>query len=120
MRITREKSKKMGNDTITNKSVNDMSVITHILDAECTDNVVLYDAKGNAMEFEQVALVPIGEKIGVLMHPLLDEQGRSVPDNELVVFVIQEVNDQVILQECTCKEEIDVAFEAFAQLIEQE
>ncbi len=80
--------------------------IKQILDEENNENVVLFDADNNPIEFEQIALIPMDvegvEKLYAILIPITPMQGVS--DGEGVLFELDEakgsldvVNDQAII-----------------------
>ena len=81
------------------------SPIELLLDENNSDNIKLFDDKNNEVEFEQVAIVPIDEKIYAILKPAQKMEG--VGDDEALVFGIEEIGDlwydgKIILSGCLC------------------
>ena len=69
--------------------------IEQILDENNTENVILYDAEGKAIEFEQVALIPLDRngRLYAIMIPVTPMQG--VNEGEGVLFDIDEIEQTI-------------------------
>ena len=68
------------------------SQIELLLDENNTDNLKLYDENNKETEFEQVAVIPLNEKIYAILKPVTKIVG--VNDDEALVFVIEEIDDE--------------------------
>lgn len=80
--------------------------VEQILDENNNENVVLYDAEGKPIEFEQVALIPLEstDTLYAIMIPVTPMQG--VNEGEGVLFAVDEqakdvqvVNDEKVIDE---------------------
>ena len=91
--------------------------IDMILDPECEDNITLYDENNNATEFEQVAVIPLDEKVYVILKPVTKIAG--VADDEALVFVIEEIEDEDALVIADNEEIIDRVFDEYYKLLEE-
>ena len=60
-----------------------ISPIDMLFDEKNTDNIVLYDEKGVEVEFEQIALIPLEEKIYAILRPL-DSDAPIAEDEALI------------------------------------
>ena len=96
----------------------DFDAIDKILDEENTENIFLYDEDDNEMEFEQVALIPMEEKIYVILAPVTEMEG--VGPDEGVVFVIEEIDGEEVLSIVTEDAVIDEVFGEYEKLLEEE
>ncbi len=99
-------------------SNNELSTIEKILDEDNIDNIFLYDDENNEVEFEQVAVIPLDEKVYVLLSPVRELGGVS-PD-EGIVFLIDEVDDEDVLTVVEDDALIDRVFSEYEQLLEEE
>ncbi|MBQ9084941.1 MAG: DUF1292 domain-containing protein [Clostridia bacterium] len=99
-------------------SNNELSTIEKILDEDNIDNIFLYDDEDNEIEFEQVAVIPLDEKVYVLLSPVEELDGIS-PD-EGIVFLIDEVDDEDVLTVVDDDALIDRVFSEYEQLLEEE
>ena len=72
--------------------------LEQILDERNTENVILYDAEGKPIEFEQVALIPLERtgKLYAIMIPVTPMQG--VNEGEGVLFVVDEIKGDVEIE----------------------
>lgn len=72
--------------------------IEQILDENNTENVVLYDAAGKPIEFEQVAVIPLEStgKLYAIMIPVTAMEG--VNEGEGVLFVIDEIKGDIEIE----------------------
>ncbi len=89
-----------------------------ILDEECTDNIVLYDDDGEAMEFEQIALVPINDDVYVILRPLGVIDG--VGEDEALVFEIIEDEDDRYIEIVDDDEICETVFEEYYDMLRAE
>ncbi len=69
----------------------DLSPIDKLLDPDNQDNIVLYNARDEKIEFEQVAAIPIAEDMYVILSPIEDIAGAS--EDEGLVFKISSDED---------------------------
>ena len=73
-----------------------MSEIEKLLDENNDENLFLYDENDNAVEFEQVAVIPYCEKVYAILSPVQKIEG--VADDEAFVFVIEEIIDAIFVE----------------------
>lgn len=59
---------------------NDMSIFDKLFDENNSDRIVLYNNKGEALEFEQVAVIPIEGKIYAILTLITPADGISSDD----------------------------------------
>ncbi len=95
-----------------------MNAIDAIFDENNTENIVLYNADDEAVEFEQIAIVPIEENDYAILKPVVPLEGMS--DDEAMVFELQE-NDEGERQLVMVQEEdvIDKVFDIYEKLFEE-
>ena len=69
--------------------------VEQILDEKNTENIILYDAQGKTIEFEQVALIPLERTNGLyaILIPVTPMEG--VNEGEGVLFEIDEENNDL-------------------------
>ncbi len=91
------------------------SLIDILFDDENEDNIILLDNDGNKIEFEQVAIIPLGEKCYAILHPAQKIEG--VEEDEVLVFFIDEENEALTI--APEKEAIKV-FEEYEKLLSEE
>ena len=95
-----------------------INAIDAIFDENNTENIVLYNADDEAVEFEQIAIVPIEENDYAILKPVVPLEGMS--DDEAMVFELQE-NDEGERQLVMVQEEdvIDKVFDIYEKLFEE-
>ena len=97
----------------------EISQIEKILDEENCDNIVLYDEDDNAVEFEQVAVIPMDDSIYVILVPVTEMEG--VGEDEGIVFVIEEDEENEPLLSIVVEDDvIDAVFAEYDKLVEED
>ncbi len=94
-----------------------MSEIEKLLDENNDENLVLYDENDNAVEFEQVAVIPYCEKVYAILSPVQKIEG--VADDEAFVFVIEEIDDEECIVMVQDNEIIDAVFVEYYKLLDE-
>ncbi len=96
-----------------------LSAIDKILDENNTDNIVLYNAKDEQVEFEQIALIPLDGEMYVILSPVSEIPG--VGEDEGLVFRIAEDEDGMkFLSLIHDTETVDEVFEIYDALLDEE
>lgn len=93
-----------------------MNPVEKILDPECNDNIILYTENDQAVEFEQIAVLPVDGIIGVILRPLGDNTGLA--EDEALVFTIEQDDNGFYLQICEDDALVDAVFDAYYRLLE--
>ena len=91
--------------------------IDMIFDPECEDDITLYDENNKATKFEQVAIIPLNEKVYVILKPVDEIPG--VAEDEALVFVVEEIEDEDALVLADNEEVIDRVFEEYYKLLDE-
>lgn len=95
-----------------------MSAIDKLFDENNNDNIVLYNEKGDATEFEQVAIIPHGGKIYALLS--LATPTDEIGEDEGFVFSIETVEDgKKTLVLVTDDAVIDAVFGVYEDLLDE-
>ena len=95
-----------------------MSEIDKILDENNNDPIVLYDENNKETKFDQVAVIPLYEKVYVILKPLTKIVGLA--DDEALVFVIEEIDDEDCLVIVDDMKLVDEVFKEYYELLKQE
>ena len=95
-----------------------MSPIDMLLDEDNNDNIVLFNEDNQQIEFEQIALVPIQNRVYALLKPVLSMEG--IADDEALVFAIEEVDGEDCLVIVEEDEIIDKVFEEYYEMLRAE
>ena len=99
-------------------SEKEVSPIDLLLDENNSDNITLYDEKGEGVEFEQIAVIPMDEKIYAILRPV--EAFEGMKDDEALVFNIEEVDDEEVLVVTEDDKIIDKVFEQYYEMLKAE
>ena len=97
---------------------NNMSAIDKLFDENNNDNIVLYNEKGEATEFEQVAIIPHGGKIYALLS--LATPTDDISEDEGFVFSIDTSEEgKKTLSLVTDDGVIDAVFKIYEDLLDE-
>lgn len=93
--------------------------IHRLLDPKDSDPIVLFDENDNKVEFDQVALIPLNDRLYAILKPT--KQMEGVADDEAIVFAFQEDEEQtpVLVVEESDKV-IDDVFDVYNKLLDEE
>ena len=97
----------------------EVNPIDALFDVNNSENIVLYNEKDEAVEFEQIALIPLNEVVYAILKPTQKVEG--VADDEAFVFEIvedEENGDSLKLVEDD--KLIDEVFVEYNKLLESE
>ena len=95
------------------------NIFDKIYDENNNENVVLFNERGEPVEFEQIAVIPHEGVVYVILHPVTKLEG--VGENEGLVFTI--VEDEVegeIMKLVFDEDIIDAVFDIYDRLVEEE
>ena len=65
-----------------------LDVLDILLDEDNEEPVQLYDENGKAFKFDQVAIIPLDDKLFAILKPL--DKLPGVADDEAIVFAVDE------------------------------
>lgn len=66
----------------------ELDILDILLDEDNEDPVTLYDENNKSFKFDQVAIIPLEEKLFAILKPIDEIPG--VADDEAIVFAINE------------------------------
>ncbi len=95
-----------------------LSPIDMLLDEDNNDNIVLFNEDNQKVEFEQIALVQIENRVYALLKPALKMEG--IGDDEALVFAIEEIDGEDCLVIVEEDEIIDKVFEEYYEMLRSE
>ena len=98
----------------TYKNEGHKSVTDIFLSEEEPSPITLFDQSNAPFEFDPIALIPYGEEIYAILEPLFPMQGRE--EDEVVIFLISELDGEEYLTAITDTEILDAVFEKFCEL----
>ena len=88
-----------------------------ILDEDCDENIVLFDEDGESTEFEQIAVIPMNEKVYCILRPV---DMPDLEEDEAFVFSIVEDDEDGSLDLVEDEDIIDEVFELYYSLLDDE
>lgn len=109
------------NKNLENSVEEELNPIDCLFDEDNTDPIVMYNEKGEKVEFEQIALIPIEEDIYAILKPT--EEMEGIGEDEALVFEIVEPEDEEeeeylnLVSDLTI---IDKVFDVYNKLIDEE
>lgn len=93
-----------------------MSPIDMLLDENNSDNIVMYNEDDEAVEFKQIALIPLDSKKYTILKPVKQEE-LGIADDEVLVFVIDKIDGEDVLCIVEDNDVIDRVFEEYRKLL---
>ena len=90
------------------------SIVDILFDPDNKENITLYNENDDELEFEQIALIPIGDKVYAILKPTAVVEG--IADDEALAFEINEKDDSLSLVEDDSI--IDRIFNEYYKLLE--
>ena len=101
-------------------SENVMNPIDCLYDEDNNDIIFLQNEKGEQIGFEQIAIIPLHEKIYAILKPV--EKMEGVGEDEGLVFSIEDSNEggQEYLSLVVDEKIIDDVFDVYEDLIKDE
>ena len=97
---------------------NEMSPIDKLFDENNTDNIILYDDKGEPTEFEQAALISYSGRFYAILSPAKPMEG--IDEDDGIVFAIEGDGTDRVLSVVTEDAVIDAVLEIYDGLFEDE
>ena len=101
------------------EAVNEVNAIDALFDANNTGNITLYNEKDEPVEFEQIAIIPLNDRVYAILKPV--EKVKGVSDDEAFVFEVvedEENGDSLRLIEDDAV--IDAVFEDYNKLLDEQ
>ena len=95
-----------------------MDPIEMLYDDNNTDNITLYNEEGEAIEFEQIALIPLDERDFAILRPVEAPEGMA--EDEAFVFAIEEVDGEEDLILVEDDDIVDAVFEEYYTMLRAE
>jgi hypothetical protein len=95
-----------------------VNAIDALFDEDNSDNITLYNEKDEAVEFEQIALIPLDERVFAILKPTMEIEG--VADDEAFAFEIVSDEDEETLKLVEDDELTDRVFDEYDKLIAEQ
>lgn len=97
----------------------EQSILDVLLDETNDKPITLYDADDKAVEFDQVAIIPIEDSLYVILKPI--DQMEGVEEDEAIVFAVLEDEEGDVSLEVETDEEIAMkVFEEYYKLLDEQ
>ena len=94
------------------------NTIDRLFDENDTDPIVMYNEAGDALAFEQIALIPWNGSIYAIRKPVEPVDGMA--DDEALVFVIVEEDGEEVLAIVEDETAIDAVFDEYYKLLAEQ
>ena len=95
-----------------------MNPVDMLLDENNTDNIVLYNEENEAVEFEQIAVIPVGLQTYVILKPVTPIEDMG--EDEALVFSVDEWEGESELTVATDEEIVDLVFARYYEMLEED
>jgi uncharacterized protein YrzB (UPF0473 family) len=93
--------------------------IDAISDENNNDTIILFNENGEEMAFEQIAVIPLSEKVYVILRPIKPMEGLG-EDEGLVFSIEQNENNEDYLMLTVDEDIIDAVFTVYDALVAAE
>ncbi len=93
--------------------------IDAIFDENNNDVIILFNENGEEMAFEQIAVIPLSEKVYVILRPIKPMEGLG-EDEGLVFSIEQNENNEDYLMLTVDEDIIDAVFTVYDALVAAE
>lgn len=91
------------------------SPIDMLLKEDNCGNIVLYNENNEAVEFEQIAVIPLCDKVYAILKPVCSTP--EIGEDEALVFVIEEIDDEECIVIVEDDDVIDAVFDEYYKLL---
>ena len=95
-----------------------MNPIDMLFDENNAENITLYNEENEAVEFEQIAVIPAGGMIYAILRPVVPMD--KMTEDEALVFAVEETEDESVLSVVTEEEIVDAVFAEYYAMLEEE
>lgn len=97
----------------------ELGILDILLDEDNEDPITLYDENDKAIRFDQVAIIPMEEKLYAILKPIDEMEG--VADDEAIVFYVNEEGEGDATLEVETDEPIAMrVFDEYYKLLDKE
>ena len=98
-------------------SKKELSPIDMLFDENNNENIVLYDQNNEKTEFEQIAIIPVEDKVYAILRPV--GNNFNLGEDEAFVFSIDEIDDEDALVVVEDDSVVDMVFKEYYELLEE-
>ena len=97
----------------------ELSILDVLIDEDNEDPITLYDENDKAIKFDQVAIIPMDDKLYAILKPIDEMEG--VADDEAIVFYINEDGNGDATLEIETDEPVAMrVFDEYYKLLDKE
>jgi hypothetical protein len=97
------------------------NIIDTLFDENNRENIILYGENEEAVEFEQIAVVPYEEGTYAILKPVLPPEDSDImEEDEALVFELLEDEESAFLEIVEDEEIINFVFEEYYKMLENE
>ena len=94
-----------------------VSILDILLDEDNEEPITLYDESDKPVKFDQVAIIPLDEKLYAILKPIDEMDG--VADDEAIVFAVTEDSEGETVLEIETDEPIAIrVFDEYYKLLD--
>ena len=94
----------------------ELTPIEKIFSEGNNENVILYNSKDEPVEFEQIAVVPIGDDDYCILKPVVPME--DMKDDEALVFVLTEHDGEASLDVVIDEKIVDQVFDVYYEMLD--
>lgn len=105
------------NDTNRKEGLHMEDVLDKLFDENNSENIILFNEDDEAVEFEQVAIIPLFGTVYVILKPANPMFG--IADDEALVFAVETVEGEECLTILEDDEMVDHVFEEYYKLLRE-
>lgn len=96
-----------------------VDIVDILLDEDNEEPITLYDENDKAVKFDQVAVIPLNDKLYAILKPIDEMEG--VADDEAIVFAVkQDKNGESILEIETDEPTAIKVFDEYYNLLDKQ
>lgn len=96
-----------------------VDIVDILLDEDNEEPITLYDENDKAVKFDQVAVIPLDDKLYAILKPIDEMEG--VADDEAIVFAVkQDKNGESILEIETDEPTAIKVFDEYYNLLDKQ
>ncbi len=96
----------------------DLNILDILLDEDNEDPITLYNEEDKEVKFDQVAIIPLNEKLYTILKPIDEIEG--VADDEAIVFYVNEEGEDVALEVEQDEQTAMRVFDEYYNLLDKE
>lgn len=94
------------------------TILDVLLDEDNKDPIILLDANGRRLTFEQIAVIPYNDKLYCVLKPV--DKLENIADDEAIVFYVDETGKEPVLMVETDEKVAIEVFDEYYNLLDEE